>query len=309
MSRVSVPATAELTADNPGAAWELAWVRSLRIDAAAVDRRVRRLRAGAGSARLAALVRCLDLTALASDDTELSIRRLCATARRPLPRAAARGRQVPAGLNRVAAVCVHPTFVPAAVTALGGSGIPVAAACAGFPHGLTPMRARVAEIEDAVAAGAAEIDAVIPRALVLDGRWRTLFDEVVAYRRACGHARLKVILGTGDLRSLTQVARAAAVAAMAGAHFVKTSTGREAVNATLPVGVVLARVVRRYRRRTEHRVGIKPAGGIRRTGDALAWQCLVREELGDDWTGPGLFRIGASGLLADIRARLRSARR
>jgi deoxyribose-phosphate aldolase len=194
--------------------------------------------------------------------------------------------------------------VPTAVAALQGSGIPVAAVAAGFPHGLSPLRARLVEVEESVAAGASEIDIVISRQHVLRRDWQALYDEVAAFRQACGAAHLKAILGTGDLRTLRDVARASLVAMMAGADFVKTSTGKESVNATLPVALVMARTVRAYAEATGYRVGFKPAGGISTAKDALAYQTLMREELGVPWLEPALFRLGASGLLGDIERQL-----
>jgi deoxyribose-phosphate aldolase len=202
------------------------------------------------------------------------------------------------------AVCVYHALVPAAVAALEGSGVPVAAVSTGFPAGLTPVETRIAEIRASVAAGAEEIDVVIHRAQALAGDWPALYDELRAFREACGPAHLKVILGTGELGTLRTVARASLVAMMAGADFVKTSTGKEPVNATLPVSLTMARAVRAYAERTGQAVGFKPAGGIRTAKDALAWMILMREELGRRWLEPDLFRFGASGLLGDIERQL-----
>jgi deoxyribose-phosphate aldolase len=204
----------------------------------------------------------------------------------------------------VAAVCVYHVFVETAVEALAGSGIPVAAVSAGFPAGLNPLPQRLAEIRASVAAGAAEIDVVITRAHVLTGRWDALYDEVRAFREACGAAHLKTILATGELATLRNVARASAVCLMAGADFIKTSTGKEAVNATLPVGLVMARMIRAYHQRTGHAAGLKPAGGIRSAKQALDWLLMVRDELGTAWLNRRLFRLGASGLLTDIERQL-----
>jgi deoxyribose-phosphate aldolase len=205
---------------------------------------------------------------------------------------------------RVGAVCVYHALVATAVDALRGSGIPVAAVSAGFPAGLNPFGLRVREIEESVAAGAEEIDIVITRAHVLTGEWRALYDEVRAFREACGPAHLKAILATGELATLANVYRASLVAMMAGADFIKTSTGKESVNATLPVSLVMTRAIREYREHTGHEVGFKPAGGIRTAKQALDWLILMKEELGDAWLDPQLFRIGASALLADIERQL-----
>jgi len=201
-------------------------------------------------------------------------------------------------------VCVYHALVPVAVEALRDSGIPVAAVSTGFPAGLNPFPQRVAEVRASVEAGAAEIDVVITRGHVLTGNWEALYDEVRTFREACGPAHIKVILGTGELATLTNVARASLVAMMAGADFIKTSTGKETVNATLPTGVVMTRMIREYLDRTGHVVGFKPAGGIRAAKAALDWLILMKEELGDRWLRNDLFRIGASALLTDIERQL-----
>lgn len=246
----------------------------------------------------------IDLTTLAGDDTPGRVRRLCRKAVRPLREdvALALGRE-PETL-RTAAVCVYHEMIGPAREALGGSGIPIAAVSTGFPAGLSPMRLRLSEIHASVDAGAREIDVVITRAHVLLNRWEALYDEVAGFRHACGTAKLKVILGTGELGTLTNVARASLVSMMAGADFVKTSTGKESVNATLPVGLVMARTIRSYRTYTGFRVGFKAAGGIRTAGDALRWMVLMKEELGDEWLEADLFRFGASSLLSDIERQL-----
>jgi deoxyribose-phosphate aldolase len=203
-----------------------------------------------------------------------------------------------------AAVCVYHRFVETAVRALDGSGIPVAAVSTAFPHGLAPMEQRLAEIEASLAAGAREIDVVITREHVLVQDWRALYDEVQAFREACGDARIKTILATGELGTLTNVARASWVCMMAGADFIKTSTGKERVNATLPVGITMTRAIRAYAERTGYAVGFKPAGGIRTARDALLWMILMKEELGTGWLRPERFRFGASSLLADIERQI-----
>jgi deoxyribose-phosphate aldolase len=296
-------------------ALDLAWVRTARVDRPAVDARVRALRGRvphAPAARIEWLLRaveCTDLTTLQGDDTAARVRRLCAVARRPLrpallARVGAAHRPV-----RVAAVCVYHAYIETALRVLAKSGVLVAAVSAGFPAGLSPLKARLIEIEESVAAGADEIDVVITRAHALGGAWRALYDEVRAFRAAAGRATLKVILATGELGRLTTVHRASLVAMMAGADFIKTSTGKEVVNATLPAGLVMARAIRIYRARSGADVGLKPAGGIRRAGDALEWMALVREELGDEYLAPARFRIGASSLLTDITDRLSSLAR
>jgi len=249
-------------------------------------------------------VTTIDLTTLAGDDTEGRVRRLCGKARHPVRSDILAALGVRPGELTAAAVCVYHRLVPAARDALRNSGIPVAAVSTGFPAGLSPFAARLAEIRDSVAEGAGEVDVVITRGSVLRGGWERLYDEVCGFREACGDAHMKVILGVGELGTLANVKRAASVAMMAGADFVKTSTGKEVVNATLPTGIVMARAIREYHRATGIRVGLKAAGGLRTARDALAWLILVREELGDAWMNPGLFRIGASSLLADIERQL-----
>lgn len=297
-------------ARNPGIPLDLALVRGLRVNRSAVERRVatlagrRTVKQAWQAAWLLRAISCMDLTTLAGDDTPGTVRRLCAKARHPLRADLVEALGIADLALTVGAVCVYHRFVPVAVEALAGSGIPVAAVSTGFPAGLTPLPLRIAEIRESVAAGAAEIDVVITRAHVLLGAWDALYDEVQRFRDACGPAHLKVILGTGDLATLTQVGRASLVAMMAGADVIKTSTGKEAVNATLPVGLVMARMIAAYGRHTGHEVGFKPAGGIRTAKQALEWLVLMKEELGDRWLRPHLFRFGASGLLTDIERQL-----
>jgi deoxyribose-phosphate aldolase len=215
-----------------------------------------------------------------------------------------RGFGLDPGELRVAALCVYHSMVPTAVEALRGSGIPVAAVSAGFPAGQSAFRIRLEEIRESLAAGAQEIDVVISRAHVLAGNWAALYDEVRAFREACGPAPMKTILACGELGTLRNVAAASWVCMMAGADFIKTSTGKEAVNATLPFGLVMARAIREYYEQTGYRVGLKPAGGIRTAKQALDWLLLVKEELGEGWMHRSRFRIGASGLLTDIERQL-----
>ncbi|HEX4574167.1 MAG TPA: deoxyribose-phosphate aldolase [Gemmatimonadales bacterium] len=246
----------------------------------------------------------MDLTTLQGDDTPTNVLRLCAKAQHPVRRDILEALGAADLGIKVGAVCVYHAFVPVAAAALADSGIPVAAVSTGFPAGLSPLPQRIAEIRASVAAGAEEIDVVITRAHALAGHWEALYDEVRSFREACGPALMKVILGTGELATLTTVARASQVAMMAGADFIKTSTGKEPVNATLPVGVVMTRQIRDYHERTGFAVGFKPAGGIRRAKQALEWLILMKEELGDRWLRADLFRIGASALLTDIERQL-----
>jgi deoxyribose-phosphate aldolase len=246
----------------------------------------------------------MDLTTLSGDDSADRVRRLCAKARNPLQRHIVEGLGVEDLHLTVGAVCVYHAFVETAVKALEGSGIPVAAVSAGFPAGLSPLAERVEEIHRSVEAGAQEIDIVITRAHVFNGEWQALYDEVAAFKQAAGPAHMKAILGTGDLMTLRNVARASWVAMMAGADFIKTSTGKESVNATLPVSLVMVRCIRDYAERTGSAVGFKAAGGIRSAKQATDWLALMKDELGRPWLEPSLFRFGASGMLGDIERQL-----
>jgi len=297
-------------AQNPGVPFDRDAVLALRVNRSAVERRAatiptrRTVKQQWQAAWLLRAITCLDLTTLQGDDTPGTVQRLCAKARRPVRDDLLHALGVADLDLRVGAVCVYHALVPVAVRALEGSGIPVAAVSAGFPAALNPLPERLSEIEASLAAGAREIDIVITRAHVLTGAWEALYDEVRACREACGGALMKVILATGELATLTNVARASRVALMAGADFIKTSTGKEAVNATLPVGVVMARAIRAYHDETGWAVGFKAAGGIRAARAALDWLILMKEELGDRWLRSALFRLGASTLLGDIERQL-----
>ncbi len=295
---------------NPIGELDLEWVSGLRVNRSASERRAatlgtrRSVKKQWQAAWLLKAIACMDLTTLSGDDTPDRVRRLCAKARRPLREDLVRSLGVESLNLRVGAVCVYHAFVETAVRALEGSGVPVAAVSTGFPHGLSPLPVKLAEIRASVEAGAREIDIVITRSHVLTGNWQALYDEVSAYREACGEAHLKTILGTGDLGTLRNVARASAVCLQAGADFIKTSTGKESVNATLPVSLTMVRMIREHEERTGFQVGFKPAGGIRTTKQALEWLILMKEELGGPWLTPELFRFGASGLLTDIERQL-----
>lgn len=293
---------------NPGTALDLARVRAARVNQPAVVRRTASLAARRSvkkdfqAAWLVKAIQCMDLTTLSGDDTPGRVQRLCAKARRPL-----RGDLLQAlGLTdlRVGAVCVYHEMVQAAAASLQGSGIPVAVVSTGFPAGLSPMETKLREIELSVAAGAQEVDIVISRRHGLTHDWQALYDEVRAFRAACGGAHLKTILATGDLQTLENVARASWVCMMAGADFIKTSTGKEGVNATLEVSLVMVRTIREFFEETGHVVGYKPAGGISTAKTALNYLSLMKEELGNRWLDPQLFRIGASSLLTDIERQL-----
>jgi deoxyribose-phosphate aldolase len=294
---------------NAGTVLHRDWVEGARANLSAIERRAatlttrRTVKKEWQAAWLVKAISVMDLTTLAGDDTPGRVERLCAKARSPLRRDLVEA----LGLDHmpsVGAVCVYPTMVATAVKALAGSDIPVASVASGFPAGLMPLPLRLEEIRYAVGEGAREIDIVITRAHVLEQDWQALYDEVRAMRAACGEAHLKAILATGDLKTLRNVHRASMVAMMAGADFIKTSTGKEEVNATLPVSLVMARAIRRYNELTGARVGFKPAGGLKTAKDALAWLILMKEELGNEWLEPELFRIGASTLLTDIERQI-----
>ena len=293
---------------NPGVPLQTDWFDQIAVNTQAAERRAatlttrRTVKKDWQAAWLVNAIRCIDLTTLSGDDTPDRVARLCAKARRPLSDELMQG----LGLDHLTtgAVCVYPSMVPAAVRALKGTTIPVASVATGFPAGLTPLPLRLAEIRYAVEEGAEEIDIVIHRAQVLNGDWPALYDEVAAMREACGHAHMKAILATGELKTLRNVYKASMVAMQAGADFIKTSTGKEGVNATLPVSLIMVRALRDYGARTGHKIGFKPAGGMKHAKDAIAWQILMKEELGNDWLRPDLFRLGASSMLADIERQL-----
>jgi deoxyribose-phosphate aldolase len=293
---------------NPSVPLDLGWVEDVRVNRSAVERRAatlpgrRSVKQDWQAAWLLRAISCIDLTTLAGDDTPGTVRRLCGKARLPVRADLLDALGVPR--ITVGAVCVYHAFVATAVDALRGSGIPVAAVSTGFPAGLNPFDLRVREIGASVADGAREIDIVISRQHVLTGNWQALYDEVKAFRAACGDAHIKTILATGELGTLANVAKASLVCMMAGADFIKTSTGKESVNATLPVSLVMARAIREYYERTGYKVGFKPAGGIKTAKQSLDWLILIKEELGDTWLRPELFRIGASSLLGDIERQL-----
>jgi deoxyribose-phosphate aldolase len=296
---------------NPGMPLNLDWVMNARVNRSAVERRTatlpgrRSIKKEWQAAWLLRAITCIDLTTLAGDDTPGRVKRLCAKARQPV-RADMLARLGMGNQNvTVGAVCVYPSRVRDAVEALKGSDIPVASVATGFPAGQTPLPQRIAEIEQAIEAGAKEVDVVINRTLALTGDWEGLYEELRKFRQTCGEAaHMKTILATGDLATLKQVYQASLVAMMAGTDFIKTSTGKESVNATLEFGLVMTRAIREYQDRSGSKVGFKPAGGIGKAKQALAWLSLMREELGVEWMMPNLFRIGASSLLNDLERQL-----
>ena len=296
---------------NLGTPLDLDWVYDARVNRSAVERRTatlpgrRSIKKEWQAAWLLRAVTCIDLTTLAGDDTPGRVRRLCAKAKQPLRPDMLATLDVADQNITVGAVCVYPSRVRDAVEALQGTDIPVASVATGFPAGQTPLPQRMAEIEQAIEAGAGEIDIVITRTHVLTGNWNALYDEVKLFREICGDAaHMKTILATGDLGTLKQVYQASLVAMMAGSDFIKTSTGKESVNATLEFGLVMARAIREYQARTGYKVGFKPAGGISKAKQALTWQSLMKEELGVEWMMPDLFRFGASSLLTDLERQL-----
>ncbi|MCG3268750.1 deoxyribose-phosphate aldolase [Yoonia sp. I 8.24] len=293
---------------NDGMPLDLDWVMAVQANTSAIERRAKTLpgrrsvKKDYQAAWLCKAISLIDLTTLSGDDSEGRVRRLCAKARQPV-RADILEQLGMTGLT-TGAVCVYHDMVETAVAALDGSGIPVAAVSTGFPAGLSPFHLRIAEIGESVKVGAAEIDIVISRRHVLTGNWQALYDEMKAMREACGDAHVKAILATGELGTLRNVARASLVCMMAGADFIKTSTGKEPVNATLPVTLTMIRAIRDYQERTGIKVGYKPAGGISKAKDALVYLSMMKDELGDRWLQPDLFRFGASSLLGDIERQL-----
>ncbi|MBB4094402.1 deoxyribose-phosphate aldolase [Ochrobactrum pecoris] len=295
---------------NTGTPLKPEWFEDVSVNRSASERRAATISARRSvkkeyqAAWLIRAVQCIDLTTLAGDDTAGRVRRLCAKARRPVRENILEALGLADASITTGAVCVYPTMVPHAVKALEGSGIPVASVATGFPAGLTPLPLRLAEITYAVEQGAHEIDIVITREHVLTQNWSALYDEIAAMREACGEAHMKAILATGDLNTLTNVYRASMVAMQAGSDFIKTSTGKEDVNATLPVSLTMVRALRDYGELSGQSVGFKPAGGLKTAKDALTWLSLMKEELGNRWLEPDLFRIGASSLLGDIERQL-----
>ncbi|WP_421566480.1 deoxyribose-phosphate aldolase [Ochrobactrum sp. EDr1-4] len=295
---------------NTGTSLKPDWFEDVVVNRSASERRASTLAARRSikkeyqAAWLVRAIQCIDLTTLAGDDTEGRVRRLCAKARRPVRDDILEALGLADAGITTGAVCVYPTMVPHAVKALEGSGIPVASVATGFPAGLTPLPLRLAEITYAVEQGADEIDIVITREHVLTQNWSALYDEIAAMREACGDAHMKAILATGDLNTLTNVYRASMVAMQAGSDFIKTSTGKEDVNATLPVSLTMVRALRDYGELSGQIVGFKPAGGLKSAKDALAWLTLMKEELGNRWLQPDLFRLGASSMLGDIERQL-----
>jgi len=307
---VSILPTRSEPERNPGMDFEPEWLEEVRVNTSAVERRAaniparRTVKKEWQAAWLLKAISCIDLTTLSGDDTPGRVKRLCAKARQPVRQEILDALGAGDLGIRVGAVCVYHAMIAPALEALAGSGIPIAAVSTGFPAGLSAPNARLLEVEESVAAGASEIDIVIDRSHALTGDWQALYDEVRAYREACGAAHLKTIIATGDLATLRNTAKASLVCMMAGADFIKTSTGKESTNATPAVSLVMARMIRAYGERTGARVGFKPAGGIGTSKVALSYLFLMKEELGRAWLEPELFRLGASSLLTDIERQL-----
>lgn len=295
---------------NNGLPLDMDFIKGIRVNRSAVERRAatmgtrRTVKKDWQAAWLLKAITCIDLTTLAGDDTPGNVLRLCAKARRPVREDLLLALDMADANIQVAAVCVYHNMIKTAVEALEGSNIPIAAVSTGFPAGQITMDQKLKEIEKSVRAGAKEIDIVISRANVLRGDWKALYNEVQLFRKSCGDAHMKAILETGDLTTLANTAKASVVCMMAGSDFIKTSTGKAAVNATLPVSLVMVRAIRDYYETTGVQVGFKPAGGIQKAKQALEWLILMKEELGDDWLSPHLFRFGASSLLGDIERQL-----
>jgi deoxyribose-phosphate aldolase len=295
---------------NPGFPLDLDWIERVRMNRSALERRAgtigarRTVKKDYQLAWLLRAITLIDLTTLNADDTEGRVERLCAKARHPVRQDTID--RLGVGDLRIlpGAVCVYHSFVKTAVRALEGTGIPVAAVSTAFPHGLAPVETKIREIELSVADGAREIDIVIERGMVLRGDWQALYDQVKAFRKACGDAHIKTILGTGELATQSNIAKASLVCMLAGADFIKTSTGKEKVNANLVTSLTMIRMIRWFAEETGIEIGYKPAGGIATAGDALKYMALMKEELGTHWLQPHLFRFGASSLLTDIERQL-----
>ncbi len=294
---------------NPGIPLDLGWVRATRVNLSAVERRAatmgtrRSVKKDWQAAWLLRAITCIDLTTLSGDDTPGNVQRLCAKARQPVRQDMLDSLGIAEPVT-VGAVCVYHNRVADALRFLEGTNIPVAAVSTGFPAGQTPLTIKLQEIRESVAIGAREIDIVISRDHVLTGNWGALYDEIRQCREACGDAHMKTILATGDLATVRNIGMASVVAMMAGSDFIKTSTGKEPTNATLEVGLVMLRAIREYQLQTGYKVGFKPAGGIRTAKQIMNWQIMMKEELGDEWLFPDLFRVGASALLTDIERQL-----
>ncbi len=295
---------------NPGFELDLDWVENIKINRSALERRAatigtrRTVKKQYQAAWLLKAITLIDLTSLNSDDTDGRIKRLCAKAKNPVRQDILEALGVEGLPIKPGAVCLYYPFIKTALKELEGTNIPIAAVSTAFPHGLAPIKSKILEIKESVSAGAKEIDIVIERRHVLLGDWNALYSQMQAYREACGEAHLKTILATGELATQTNVAKASLVCMLAGADFIKTSTGKEKVNANLVTSLTMVRMIREFYEKTGIKIGYKPAGGISSAKDALNYMSLMKEELGNDWLVPELFRFGASSLLTDIERQL-----
>ena len=292
----STTGTLDLIRSGPAAAAALV-ARASPVDAVGLEERAAALakRSIKRESKLWALdlaIRCMDLTTLEGMDTPGKVVAMCAKAVRPDPSDHA--------IPSVAAVCVYPELVPVARVQLEGTGVKVASVGGAFPSGLSSLKARLEDIRTAVAYGADEVDIVLNRSAFLAGRYRQAFEEIVASKEACGEAHLKVIIEAGELGSYDQIRKASVLAMAAGADFIKSSTGKAGVSATLPNGLCMMEAARDFHRETGRQVGVKMAGGIRVSKSAIHYLVLVYETLGPDWMSPDRFRIGASSLLNDV---------
>ncbi len=295
---------------NEGIPFDADLFKDININRSAVERRAatlsgrRSVKKQWQAAWLLKAISCIDLTTLAGDDTQSNVLRLCAKAKSPVRLDILESLGMKESNIHTGAVCVYHNFIRDAVKGLGDSQIPIAAVSTGFPAGNIPLKEKLKQIELSVSAGAKEIDIVVSRNLILNSDWKGLYEEVTMCRKACGEAHMKTILATGEIPTYTKVAKASWVSMMAGSDFIKTSTGKEPVNATIPVSLVMIRAIREYYELTGYKVGFKPAGGIGKAKQAINWLVLIKEELGNDWLTPDLFRFGASSLLGDIERQL-----
>ncbi|EEB20061.1 deoxyribose-phosphate aldolase, putative [Pediculus humanus corporis] len=301
--------------NNLGWDLDLGWINSVSINAWCLYDSERdaweecyKLNGIYKAAWLLKAVSCLDLTTLSGDDTWSNVNRLTIKAVNPIPSKILSALEFPQKTFTTAAVCVYPSRVTDAVSTLKKLSLveefPVAAVSTGFPTGQFCLDSRLLQIEDCLKNGASEIDVVIDRSLVLTNEWELLYKELKLMKEKCGSAKMKTILAVGELGNFRNVYKASLVAMMAGSDFIKTSTGKETINATFPLGTVMMRAIREYYTKTNYKVGFKAAGGIKTSNDALNWLALAKKELGVKWLDKSLFRIGASGLLQDIEKEL-----
>ena len=295
---------------NPGTDFRLDKISNIAINRSAVERRCtnygtrRSIKKDKQAAWLLKAITLMDLTTLSGDDTDARVKRLCSKEKQPISNKLEKILGAESLDLSVAAVCVYHDMLASAKKALNNSKVNLAAVSTGFPAGLSPLPLRLKEIEYSVDSGANEIDIVISRRHVLEGNWEELYKEVKMFREKCGDAHMKTILATGELGNLSNIAKASQVCMMAGADFIKTSTGKEPTNATLPVSLVMVRMIRNFYNETGIRIGFKAAGGISDTKTALLYMTMIQEELGRRWLEPDLFRFGASSLLGDIERQL-----